>query len=233
MNQDLTALYAVQEVDTALMQCARQLRSLDNGAAEKEAFQQAEMAHRAAAHELKEAEATLLDAELELEAVEAKRKDHTSRLYSGRIANPKELDALQHEVEALGRRRSTLDERILLLMENVEELKQREAQLRQASEAARQAYVAKAQAYVRSARTLKDEIERLQADRANRAKSVPTALLRRYETVRATKGGVGIARIEAGHCGACKTVLPKNTVLAARESGSIVTCESCGRLLCP
>ena len=231
MNQDVIALYAVQETDTALLQCARRLRSLDNGTAEKEAAQKAAADHEAVVQELQQAQAALRDAELELKSLEAKRKEHSDRLYSGRIGNPKELDSLQREVEALSRRIGSLDETVLQLMDRVEALTAREAELRATRDRADAAYRAKAEAYVRSARNLRDEMARLQAQRKERAAAVPSALLKRYEAVRATKDGVGVARVEGSRCGVCRTILPKNTLLSAMETDAIVTCESCGRLL--
>lgn len=231
MNEHLHALFAVQEVDSSLAECARKLRALDNGAAEKERAAKLAEAHQALEIELRDARTALRDVELELEALEAKRKEHSERLYSGRIRNPKELDALQHEVEALGRRRAVLDERVLDLMERVENLAAREAEAKDQSQKARAAYRVKAEAYIRGSQVLRQEIERLQALRNERAAVVPVPLLRQYEAIRNSKGGVGIARVDGTRCGACRTNLPRNTLLSARDTASIVKCESCGRIL--
>ena len=232
MNEALAALHAVQELDTALLRVARKLRSLDPGTALAQAAEEAARTHAEAAAALHSAEADLRDSELELKSVEAKRKDHSDRLYSGKVTNPKELDGMQHEIEALGRRRGALDEHLLELMETVENLSSREAELRRAADAAREAYEAKAAVTQREEKTLRAEAVRLKTLRAERAALVPSALLKRYDAVRTGKDGVGLACIEDGRCGACRTVLPRNTVLTVRDSVAIVTCEACGRLLC-
>jgi len=232
MKQALAELYALQEMDLAIMRCAKQLRGLDTGAAEKQAYELAKHAHEEVAEQLRQAQGDLRDAELELASVETKQKEHSQLLYSGKVRNPKELEALQREVEALGRHRGTLDERVLNLMDRVETLVAEEQRLSKEEDRLREAYRSKAEAYVRAARKLRDELAHLQSMREAKAAEVPAALLKRYDAVRATKDGIGIAKLDGTRCGACRTILPRNTMLAVRDSSDIVTCESCGRLLC-
>jgi predicted nucleic acid-binding Zn-ribbon protein len=232
MNQALIALHALQEVDTAIAHTERDFRALDTGAVEKAELDSAEAAHTEAAEELRRAERDRLDAELELKSVEEKKRDHEGKLYSGKVTNGKELDAMQHEVEALGRRRAHLDGLILERMERGDEQARAVADLSATLERARAAYSVKAEAYAGRARRLRADMAGLQRMRAERVVDVAPPLLKRYEAIRAAKHGVGLAAIADGRCGACRTSLPKNTVIGVRETDNLITCESCGRLLC-
>lgn len=233
MRSDLLLLYQVQIVDSELAQVVRQYQSLDQGKAEQAAFDQARSEHEEKLRLLHETTRDLHDSELELKSVEEKKKDYETRLYGNKIKGSfKELEAAQHEIEALGRQRGRLDEKILLLMDEVEIRRKEEAEAKVAREKAEKALTEKLTAYKAAARALAEKAKRLTADRAERAKRVPEPLLKRYETIRAHKQGVGIARIVEDQCGACHTTLPSNLVRSVRETDRIETCENCGRLLC-
>lgn len=231
LREALGALYRLQEMDLAILKLARQLQDLNTGASERAAAERALAAHKAVAEELHTLQANLRDAELELKTIETKQKDHTQRLYSGKIVNPKELDALQHEVEMLGRMRSKLDERILEMMEQQEQLQAQEKELREKRDAAVAAYKSVRERHSSASRDLQARLSDLQTRRAALAREVEPALLARYESIRATKNGVGIAKVQGGHCGACRTQLPRTTLLNAKESARLVTCDACGRLV--
>ncbi len=232
MNQHLPALYAVQRIDTQLLHILKKLRSLDPGTKEKEAIHVLRGEHAILVEELRSHQTNLADAELELRSIETKRKQHREQLYSGNVRNPKELDALQHEIEALGRREDALNTNVYELMEVVERLTDREAQLSTAITEAEAAYADRAHAYTLAVRKLKAQADTLQTDRAERVGAVPADLLRRYDSLRAGKHGIGIARVDSRRCSACSTTLPQNTLTAVKETDQIATCDACGRMLC-
>jgi hypothetical protein len=233
MRPDLLLLYAVQLVDSELAQVVRQYQALDQGKAEQTAFEQARSDHEEKLRRLHETTRDLHDSELELKSVEEKKKDYETRLYGNKIKGSfKELEAAQHEIEALGRQRSRLDEKILILMDEVEVRRIEEAQAKVVRENAEKALAEKQTAYKASARVLAEKAKKLTAERAERAKLVPEPLLKRYETIRAHKQGIGIARILEDQCGGCHTTLPSNLVRSVRDTDRIETCENCGRLLC-
>jgi len=231
MTRDISNLYALQVVDSALLQATRQYQALDEGRAEQAAAESAKAIWERAERTLHETARDLKDAELELEAVEAKKREFEKKRDGGRIQSWKELQSLEEEVEALGRQRNRLDERILILMDQVEMRRAEEAEARKRHEEAAAAFARKQAAYRREARELAERITKLRAERDLRAAPIPPALLKRYETIRAGKGGVGIARMEGGACGACHTTLPSAIVRRVEEAETLETCPNCGRLL--
>jgi predicted nucleic acid-binding Zn-ribbon protein len=232
MNQALSALYALQQVDSALALAQRQYRALDPGRAEQVAAEEARAEFDKTSRVHHETARDLHDAELELKSVETKKKDFETKLYSGKVHAFKELESMQQEIEALGRQRGRLDERILTLMDDIE-LRQAEEQEKKAKLQAAETALAEKQAqYKKDVRRLTAQIQALTAERAEKAALISAALLKRYEAIRAAHGGVGIARIEDGMCAACHTSLPVNLVRLVEETDSVGTCENCGRLLC-
>ena len=108
------------KVDSALDLARRKFQALDQGQAEKAALDSAREIAERTSRTREETAGDLKDAELEQQAVEKKKKDYETKLYSGKVTSPKELMDIQHEIEALGRQRGMLDERILTLMDQVE-----------------------------------------------------------------------------------------------------------------
>lgn len=232
MNKALTALYALQQVDSALALAQRKYRALDPGRAEQTAAESARQAYEHLSQTHHETVRDLRDAELELKTVESKKKEFEAKLYGGKVQAFKELEAIQQEIEALGRQRGRLDEKILILMEQVETQRAQEAEAKATLDAAESALAQKQAEYKAAARALAEQIRGLTAEREKRAAVVPPPLLKRYDALRAAKQGIGIARIEDGLCGACHTSLPANLIRAVEETESVETCENCGRMLC-
>src|SRR5258708_10270722 len=232
MNEALTALYALQQVDTALAAATKKLQALDPGRSEQAAAESARASYEDITHKFPWSRGRLKDAELELQGVEKKSTDFETKLYSGKVQNPKELQAIQEEIGALGRQRGRLDEQILSLMEEVETRRKEEADLKTTLEAAEKALEAKTKQYKSAARVFTKEIKELTGQRAEMAKSIPPALLRRYDAFRAAKNGLGIGKIEEGRCSACHTNLPSNLVRIVENTDRVELCENCGRILC-
>lgn len=232
MNQALNALYELQQVDTALAAAHRRYRALDQGAAEQAAAESARALHERTAQELHETETDLRDAELEQRTVEANKKKYEDKLYGGKVTNFKELESIQQEIEALGRQRGKLDERILTLMDQLEARRAAEAQAAAKQKADDEALARKQAEYKAAARKVALEAQALTAEREKQAAAVAPALLKRYETIRAAKQGVGIGRIEEGRCSVCHQQISGDTIRAVEDTDRPTTCDNCGRLLC-
>lgn len=232
MNQALNALYRLQEVDSALALAYKRYNALDKGAAEQAAAESARAQHERTEKENQEAARDLQDSELELKTLEEHKTAFEKKLNSGKVTNWKELQDLQSEIEALARQRSKLDERILTLMDQMEARHAAMSDSAARLKAAEEALAAKQAAYKVEARKLAVRIQQLSAQREELAKPVAPGLLVRYESIRKSKGGVGIAKLVDGDCGACHTALPSGVIRAVEDTDRIETCENCGRMLC-
>lgn len=233
MKEQLAALYALQKLDSDMDALKRKFAALDKGAAEKAAYDAANAAFKELDHALHGVSGMLKDTELEQKAVEEKRASEETKLYSGSVRNPKELTAMQEEVEMLVRQRDRLDEKIVLLMEEVESAKQHQAVAKKALSVARAALKAK----VAQAQTAADEMsavaQKLTAYRKQAVKPIPEPLMKRYDVLRAANHGVGIAAIVDGNtCDGCRMGLPSQVVTRVRLGKDIETCLNCGRMLC-
>lgn len=231
MASDIRKLFELQLVDTELQQIERKRGELRDPATVESAVEQLRERASEVQAQFEKLSAELKDCELHLQGVEEKLKRDKARLTSGKITNPKELENLQREVEALGRQRSSLDEKALTLMEEVEaqrerakaasaELSQREAEL----ETVRKNHT-------EALKWLGDQERELREARGRAGAVVPPALLRRYETLLPRTNHLVVARLDGNLCTGCRIAVNAFLVRRARETDDIVTCENCGRIL--
>ena len=232
LYETLQSLYKLQQLDSQMARIRRTEAALDTGAAATQSAAEGRDAaeqKRTALHHL---QGELKDRELKLKSVEEKRKTYHDRLYKGNVTNAKELANMEKEIAALGRQRSDLDEGVLELMDQVERA---QADLTVAEEQAREADTHRSDT-VAAFRTRHEALELEMTDLSRRraeaaAQIEDKTLLKRYEDIRAKFGGVGIAKIEDGSCGACRMSLPSALIKSVKDYAELQKCENCGRML--
>jgi uncharacterized protein len=158
---------------------------------------------------------------------------HEASLYGGTLTNPRELKALQDDIEALRRRQRVLEDEDLEIMEALEpvtaslEALEQQRQTLEAQSAELEA------ALSTSAADIDTELAGLVAERATAAVTIPDELMAEYQALRNELGGIGVARLEGSTCGGCRLSLSAMEVDRIRRVGPDVRvqCEECGRLL--
>lgn len=172
-------------------------------------------------------------ADAEVETVKTRRERDESRLNSGAITNPKDLESLQHELVALERRISTLEDEELEVMERLEEaqsllsgvmadLNALDTDLKHATDARDAAVV-----------QIDGQLDAARADRQQVVSQVPDDLLALYEKVRTAKGGMGAAALRARSCEGCRLEINSADLreIAAADEGEVLRCPECDRIL--
>ncbi len=152
------------------------------------------------------------------------------QLYGGRVKYPRELVAMQQNVEALKRHLETLEEAEL---EAILEAEQAESDLAEAEAnlGEEQATWARTEAELQQERqSLILRAQKRKAQRDAAAASLPSPDLKRYEILRERSGGVAVAPLQGAGCGGCGAALPTATRQQV-HGDQIVTCPICRRML--
>jgi predicted nucleic acid-binding Zn-ribbon protein len=157
------------------------------------------------------------------------------RLYSGEISSPRELQALQTDVEQLRRHQRGIEDRELALMERREPL---DAQL--------QALDAEVAALEVECGGVRDALAAAEAEidaeaqgetgaRDDVAAGIDAALVADYEECRSKANGVGAAQLVGNTCQGCHLSIPATEVDRIRKgaAGPIAHCDNCGTILVP
>jgi uncharacterized protein len=154
-------------------------------------------------------------------------------LYSGTVRAPRELQALQADIESIRRRQHDLEDRELDLMEQIEPL-DAELAVHAVARAELEARVADLSTRIAAAEADIDaELATVVAERASAVADLPSELLEEYEHLRSRLGGIGAARLSGNRCEGCHLTLSAMEVDGIRHQlpGALVHCSECGRLL--
>lgn len=234
-QQDQWRLLDVQDHDTRLAQIAHRRRTLPEHAE----LQGLESRRRALADALVTAQTEVSDigreltkAEADVEQVRQRARRDQARLDSG-SGSPKDLQALQHELETLARRQSVLEDVELEVMERLETAQARVAEL-DAERSSLDAEIAEAtQRRDRAVAALDDEAASERTARDNAAAGLAADLLALYERIREQSGGVGAARLFQRRCEGCRLELTPVDIGRLRSAGedAVLRCEECRRIL--
>jgi predicted nucleic acid-binding Zn-ribbon protein len=169
----------------------------------------------------------------EVRSLEAKAKAEDSRMYSGTISSPRELQAMQADIDQLRRQAREREDEELDVMVRREALDAEVAEL----DAAQATLVAEMDTLVAAIEKQEAEIDaELGVEEKRRAAlipSVPEATLRLYEQIRAGNRGIGAARLVGMNCQACHLALPATEVDRIRHlpPDALARCEHCGAIL--
>jgi uncharacterized protein len=169
----------------------------------------------------------------EVRNLEAKAKAEDSRMYSGTVSSPRELQAMQADIDQLRRQAAEREDEELEVMVRREALDAEVAEL----EAAQAALVAEMNTLMAATEKQEAEIDAELAveeeARAALAPSVPEATMRLYEQIRAGNRGIGAARLVGMNCQACHLALPATEVDRIRHlpPDELARCEHCGAIL--
>lgn len=207
--------------------------------------ERAELEARRAAHTELEARrrevAERRDAELreerrlddEVRNLEARAKAEDARMYSGTVSSPRELQAMQADIDQLRRQASEREDEELEVMVRREALDVELADL-EAQQAALVAEVEKLRAAIEEQeREIDAELAAEEQARAALAPAISESTLRLYDQIRAKNRGVGAARLVGMNCQACHLALPATEVDRIRHlpPDELARCEHCGAIL--
>ncbi|HEY7282714.1 MAG TPA: C4-type zinc ribbon domain-containing protein [Actinomycetota bacterium] len=231
----LDRLLALQEVDLSIDRLRARQEELESGEEAIAARARMDQIERAVG-ELKLAvggiDREVQRLENDAEMIGRKADAEERRMYDGSVANPKELESIQHEVASLRDRRRRVDDELLDRMVEREDLETKigagEAELREARDRL---------AEVRGAAGNElEDIEKALAERTGeRGALLPEfddELLSTYEDLRRSKRGVGAAALIDGVCQGCHQKLSA-AELARLKQADVKRCEYCNRILVP
>ena len=171
-------------------------------------------------------------ADREVEQVKARRERDRTRMDTGQITNPKDLERMQHELVSLERRIGTLEDAELEVMEALEEAQQLLDGLgiRADDIDARLAELVAARDDKQA--SIDTSLTEVAGARGPALDGMPEDLLALYERLLEQKG-VGAALLRARQCGGCNMTLDASELSRIRSTPAdeVIRCEECQRIL--
>jgi len=224
-------LYRLQQLDSQIDQAQTRLAEIDEILSDDESLRRAQDHFETSKTSLEEARKALRKAEFDVKDQENKIQQNQTALYGGKISNPKELQDLQNESEALKRYLSVLEDRQLEAM-LADERSEAEYQNAETELHKIQTDMADQHKLLNKEKTqLEKETERFKNEHQATAAAIVNADLRLYEKLRKKLSGVAVATVREKTCSACGSTLAAASLQSARSPTQITRCDTCGRIL--
>lgn len=224
-------LFRLQQVDTQFDLANKRLREIEAILNDDAALRKAQEAVAATTKQLDGAKKELRRAEENTKAQRLKVKNTNEKLYGGKIRNPKELQDLQMESEALSRYLEVLEERQLEAMLAVDEFDAVYQSAEQQLQEVRARQIESHAALNGEKSQLTSQVKQLYFERQMVAKPIDPDDLSQYDNLRKRRVGIAVAKVADKSCSACGTLLNTSLFQTALSPVDLTHCDNCGRIL--
>jgi predicted nucleic acid-binding Zn-ribbon protein len=153
------------------------------------------------------------------------------RLYNGTVTNPKELQPLQSEVQQLRAQYNRHEERVLEALDTTEALKEALQRKQNDLKKAEDLWQSEHDGLM----TRQSQLDARKQDFVQKRQKLVACLteeqLTRYNTMRRSKQGRAVSKVEQNSCQWCRVILTPSELQRVRISSELQTCTNCGRIL--
>jgi predicted nucleic acid-binding Zn-ribbon protein len=227
-----TILYELQVIDRQLDQNHNRLGEIAAILADDSKIVSAKNQLKSVNVVLEDATKSLREAEKKVRDQRLKIKQTDAKLYGGKIRNPKELQDLQDEYEALKRFLSVLEDRQLECMLDVDDKNDQMVAAQDVLHKSLEKYQRLDNQLTLERFKIEEENQKFELKRISKSEFIPEDDLRIYERLRKQRFGVAISMVNDRACSACGATLTAALAQSARSPSQITYCETCGRILC-
>jgi predicted nucleic acid-binding Zn-ribbon protein len=222
-------LFQLQELDIDIEQKEQTLALKTDQLGKREVLDNAQKKLDSEKQHLEELRHRHRDAEGEVDDLLAKIAAIEQQLYGGKISNPKELTALQHEANTLKGMNEELENKTLEIIDELETTEQKVGSLTEGYQKLEEEWQRQQQQLTNEIARLEKDLTDLREKRQKLTSQIESATVELYEKIRQQKKQA-VAKVEQGICRACRISLSASVLQKAR-SGQPVQCGTCGRIL--
>ena len=224
-------LYVLQEVDLDLDRVYRALEQVEGELSVGVSIGNLEATLQDEQERLQEAELRQRDNQMESATRRERSEVLETQLYDGSLTNARDLEALQNEAASV---RHLLEQDEALSLElsiQIEEAQFKCANLTIELTDIKARWEVQQVELNERASALRAEQNDYEQQRTMLASRFDPATLQRYETLRKSKGGRAVAKVERDLCQGCRMSLPTQLRQRVKSGRQAVNCSSCGRML--
>jgi predicted nucleic acid-binding Zn-ribbon protein len=230
VSPELSQLIELQELDLEIQRIADRLASIP---AERKRLEDDFKQYAAEFLALKSKHEQLLEERKHLEAELAIAQQHHEKYKQDlmRVTNEKQYITALREIDAAKKQISALETEILKRMEEAEKLEAEVNAFAPDIERKRAEVDREITVFDRESQLLSQRLDGFKRRRQELVGSVPQNLFSMYERVARLRRGQALAEVRDGTCTACRMKVRPKVFSDVRKGDSLVTCESCGRIL--
>jgi len=230
LKQSFQLLWALQQLDTELRTLTEKLSRIPSRVDD---LKKAAAAIKA---DLNQAKSDIIEhkkqyklCEVELKGTEEKVAGYSVQLYSAKTNE--QYKAFLKEIEGQKKQKASIEDRMIVLMEETEALDRKVKENEKESAELDSETTRKVEMLEAEKKEIEAAIATRQQQRETTAAAIPAELLKRYERVRASKGGIAVATVRKERCSGCLSPIPAQRILEVERQDHLYLCEACGRIL--
>ncbi|MBA2677030.1 MAG: hypothetical protein H0U76_01315 [Ktedonobacteraceae bacterium] len=224
-------LFQLQQLDLELDRLGAEKQTMTAALQGSASLRKARAEYHAAQQKLQAGLQAQKEAEWALEDLTQRLKSVEGRLYNGSVNNAKEMNALQGEVQRLRTQQNAQEEIVLERIDAEETLSKDVEQKRGFVSTAEESWLQEHAGLQQRLDQLEARTQQLQTRRTGITQGLDENLLKRYESLRRSKQGKAISKIEQNSCQWCRVILTPSEIQRVRLSADVQTCMNCGRIL--
>ncbi len=224
-------LFRLQQLDLSRFKILRRQKEIHQIIDSDNEVQKAQKEFNLAQEQVNKAQTAYDDVHAQVEEKHLKLKYSQAKLFGGQISNPKELQDLEAESEALRRTISKLEEKQFFALETLdnaqETLKSKDEFLINVKKQTENKHAN----LILEHQTLEDKLPDINNQRnALRAQITPD-IYKTYVSLLKSKRGRAVAEVVDSSCEACGVYISAGDIQNAQSPTEITYCKSCGRML--
>ena len=230
MNSELSHLISLQDGDVEIKRLKEEIESFPARRDELERqFAESVKEYLAIKQELDDAQAARRRLESDLEHEQQKHQKFKNDLM--KATNEREYTTAVREIDVARKAVSALETEILKLMERAEKLDAQVTERTPAMEARRVEVDRQLKEWLVAAESNQQRLEVLRAERVAKMQALSPDARATYERLSRMRSGFALAEARDYSCMACRMKIRPQVFSDIRKGDSIITCESCGRIL--
>lgn len=225
------ALYHLQEIELAILHGQKRMSEITTALADNAVVKSAQEQVTAAQTSLKPLQVKMRNLELEIQSNLQKSKATEQRMYSGDVRNPKELQDMQQEIEALKHWQGELENRLLDTMVAVEEAEGRLAEKQAELERATAQWETQHRDLLQEKELIEQRMIEQRAQHTAALTQVTPESLKVYTSLKPRKNNQPMAALQGSSCAVCGIEQTSAIDQEVRRGHQLVACIGCGRIL--
>jgi uncharacterized protein len=230
-TQMAATLFQLQQLDLELDRLTNEYQAITTSLQGNAKLRKLRSDYEIAQEEWQSSLQTQKDAEWTLEDLNSRLQQQEQRLYNGSVTNPKELQSLQQEVQRLRAQQNRQEERLLEVIDMTESLQEIAQQKQIGLQQAQDAWQEEFTILTTRGKQAEEQQRALREKREQIVAYLDVDLVKRYETMRRTKQGRAVSKVEQNSCQWCRVILTPSELQHVRISSELQTCTNCGRIL--
>ncbi|RLG13028.1 hypothetical protein DRN73_00570 [Candidatus Pacearchaeota archaeon] len=230
MQEEISKLIELQNIDLEILKIEKAMQDIP------QSLQKVQREQEKLLQKLEELNQIIEEKEKQKNLFEEELKEEYQRLRTAQtrliqIRGLREYQLLLREIEEIKKVNKQKEEEILKLMEEIENLIKEKQELEGKLNEINELFKEEKRKFDEYCNELSNNKEKLLKKREDIANKIPSKLLKKYETIRKKKGGIGIAPVENSVCQGCHMSIPPQLYNELQRDNRYYECPHCKRLI--